>query len=219
MVAVLVLIWDFSGLDVVVMDGFANANGFVLRHNWWLERVFHDGARQLAVVLFAGLLLTVWRPLGWMSSISRLERLEIVTGMSLSLLLVSGIKHYSLSSCPWDLQAYGGNAHYLSHWTWGINDGGSGHCFPGGHASAAFAYLALALPWLLSTSETKQQHGRRIVWGVLAVGMLLGTAQTLRGAHYPSHTLWSGMFCWLTALANHQIFVILGQSRRPARLA
>ena len=219
MVAVLVLLWDASGLDVVVMGGFANANGFALRHNWWLERVFHDGARQLAVVLFLGLWLTVWRPLGWMASISRLERLEIAIGISLSLLLVSGIKRYSLSSCPWDLQTYGGYAQYLSHWAWGLNDGGSGHCFPGGHASAAFAYLALPLPWLLSTSKTKQQRGQRILWGVLAAGMLLGATQTLRGAHYPSHTLWSGMLCWLTALANHQIFAMLGQSRRPARLA
>jgi hypothetical protein len=60
----------------------------------------------------------------------------------------------------------------------------------------------------------KQQAGpARILWIVLA-GMLLGTTQTLRGAHYPSHTLWTGMLCWLTALANHQIFAPLGQSRR-----
>lgn len=219
LVAMVILLWDASGLDRLVTAGFADANGFVLRHNWWLERVFHDGARQLAILLFLGLWLAVWRPIGWLGSISRLERLEAAIGISLSLLLVSGIKHYSLTSCPWDLQVYGGYAQYLSHWAWGLKDGGSGHCFPGGHASAAFAYLALPLPWLLSASLIKQQLGRRILWGVLAAGMLLGATQTLRGAHYPSHTLWTGMLCWLTALANHQIFAMLGQSRRPARLA
>jgi hypothetical protein len=103
----------------------------------------------------------VWRPLGGFGGISRLQRLEIACGITLSLLLVSAIKHYSQTSCPWDLQAFGGTAHYVSHWAWGLQDGGSGRCFPGGHASAALAYLALPLPWLLSPVSAQHKLGQR----------------------------------------------------------
>ena len=27
-------------------------------------------------------------------------------------------------------------------------------------------------------------------------GLLFGGAQTLRGAHYPSHSLWTAWLCW-----------------------
>lgn len=213
------LLWDASGLDPFVMSLLADGNGFAMRHNWWLERVLHDGARQMAVVLFLGIWLMVWRPLGGFDVISRLQRFEIACGITLSLLLVSAIKHYSQTSCPWDLQAFGGTAHYVSHWAWGLQDGGSGRCFPGGHASAALAYLALPLPWLLSPVSAQHKLGRRILLGVVLVGLLLGATQTVRGAHYPSHTLWTGLVCWLAALANHQFFATLVKPGVAWRLA
>jgi len=213
------LLWDASGLDLAVTSLFADGQGFTMRHNWWLERVLHDGTRQLAVVLFLGIWLMVWRPIGGFGTICRGQRLEVACGITLSLLAVSAVKHYSLTSCPWDLQAYGGTAHYLSHWAWGRQDGGSGHCFPGGHASAAFSYLALALPWLLSPTSPQHRIGQRILLGVLLAGLVLGATQTLRGAHYPSHTLWTGLICWLVSLANHQIFATLVKPGATWRLA
>ena len=64
------------------------------------------------------------------------------------LLVVSLIKRASLTSCPWDLAEFGGPAQYVSHWVLGLADGGGAHCFPGGHASAALAFVGVALPWL-----------------------------------------------------------------------
>ncbi len=97
---------------------------------------------------------------------------------------------------PWDLAEFGGVAHYVSHWIWGVRDGGPGHCFPAGHASAGFGYVAgwfvlrravprLATGWLLAS---------------LVLGCALGLSQQVRGAHYMSHTLWTAWFCWALGL-------------------
>lgn len=200
------LAWDFSGLDMRVMHAIATPEGFALRTNWWLENLLHDQARRLAVVFYLGVLAMVWLPWGRFQLLSRLQRLEIWVGITVGLILVNLLKHYSLTSCPWDLNAFGGVAAYVSHWNWGLRDGGAGHCFPGGHASSAFAFTALSLPWLVSASAAHRRWGVRFLAGILVLGTFLGTVQTLRGAHYPSHTLWTGLICWGGALINHMGF-------------
>lgn len=203
---VVTLAWDASGADLKAMTQLAGPQGFAWRDQWWLSAVMHDGAKKLAVVIYLGvLLLTVW-PRGIWRQLSRSQRLEIALGITLSLLVVSVIKRSSLTSCPWDLQAFGGIARYVSHWSWGVADGGNGFCFPGGHASSAFAFIALSLPWLTSERTDHQRLGRTMIGVILLAGLTLGLVQTLRGAHYPSHTAWTALFCAATAWANHGLF-------------
>lgn len=205
------LVWDASGLDLTVMQGLADEHGFALRYNWWLTEVFHTRARQLAGVVLLALTVMMGWPGGRFRALIRWQRMEIVLGISLSLLAISALKHFSLTSCPWDLQDFGGKASYVSHWTWGTLDGGAGHCFPAGHASSALAFVALALPWLFSDSTKLRRQGQWLLLLVLFSGLVLGLAQTLRGAHYPSHTLWTAWICWIVALVNHHVFNWLGK--------
>ncbi len=207
------LAWDYSGLDLSVMHLLGNAQGFGLKDNWWMEEILHNRARHLATVVFGVLLFMVWWPKGAYRRLNRLQRTEIVVGTALGLITISSLKRLSLTSCPWDLQAFGGAAQYVSHWHWGLSDGGGGHCFPGGHASSALAFLALSLPWLASGLQTQRQTGRHLLWTVLGLGLVLGLTQTLRGAHYPSHTLWTGFICWAVALLNHFGFAALAHYR------
>lgn len=201
--------WDTSGLDLAVMASLGNTAGFPLREQWWLETVLHSAARQLAMVAFVGLWVMVWRPVGVFKSHQRLERLEMVVGVTVALLVISGMKRFSLTSCPWDLQPFGGLATYVSHWQWGVRDGGSGGCFPGGHASSAFAFVALALPGLSRKSGSAEHRlAKQALTGVVLAGLVLGGAQTLRGAHYPSHTLWTGWICWVAVSLNRALFVV-----------
>lgn len=195
-----VLAWDASGLDLTVMSWLGNAQGFALRHNWWLESVLHEPMRRVATVLYLVLWAMVWRPSGFFKHFQRQERLDMVLGVTGALLAISLMKHFSLTSCPWELQTFGGAASYVSHWQWGLADGGGGKCFPGGHASSALAFLALALPGLAALPGSKhRQTAMRLLAVVLLAGAVLGTVQTLRGAHYPSHTLWTGWVCWVLA--------------------
>lgn len=212
------LAWDFSGLDQPAMHLLADARGFALRESVWMETVLHTGARRVAILIYLILLAMVWWPRGAFRQLSRLQRVEIVAGTALGLIAISGLKSVSLTSCPWDLQDFGGTARYVSHWQWGVTDGGGGRCFPGGHASSALAFLGLSLPWLTSGDKVQQQTGRRLLASVLLLGLLLGLSQTLRGAHYPSHTFWTGFICWVVALANHMAFGWLAHRRQRKAL-
>jgi membrane-associated PAP2 superfamily phosphatase len=202
----LTLAWDASGSDLSAMAWLGGPDGFAWREHWWLSNVMHSGAKQLAVLLYLGVLaMSLW-PLGIWQQLTRNQRLEIAMGITLSLVVVTAIKRISLTSCPWELQAFGGAASYVSHWSWGEADGGGGACFPGGHASSAFAFIALSLPWLMSMDKDQQRLGRAMTAAILLTGLVLGLAQTLRGAHYPSHTAWTALVCAATAWANHVVF-------------
>ena len=193
---VLTLIWDFSGLDMPVMLAIGSPDGFALKGNWWLSVVLHDRLRLASQMLFLVMLVwAAWPPK--VNTLPRRERWLLVGLVVLSLLVVNVIKSTSRTSCPWDLQAFGGSAAYVSHWLFGVGDGGGGRCFPGGHASSAFAYFALCLPWLSQPPGSSRSHtpGWRWLALILVVGAVAGVTQTLRGAHHPSHTLWTLLIC------------------------
>lgn len=199
--------WDASGLDLAVGRWFGDAHGFALRDHWLFSTVLHQGGRAAAFVLAGGLVIQLLRPgqdrarIAWLLGTA-------VGGM----LLVSVLKHHSLSSCPWDLQAFGGPATHVSHWLWGLADGGPGRCFPAGHASAAFAWLAGWFAW------RDRQPARARAWlvGALVAGLLLGLGQQVRGAHFTSHTLWTAWICWTWAWA---CTLLLPQGARHAAAA
>ena len=200
------LLWDFTGLDMVVMQAIGSPEGFPLKNQWLLSTVLHDQLRLVAQILFLVMVgWAVWPSRG--AGLPRRERLLLVGLVLLSLLTVNLVKINSRTSCPWDLQAFGGSARYVSHWLLGVGDGGGGRCFPGGHASSALAFFALCLPWLHAPAGTPRQGrtGWRWVALILFIGLLAGAAQTLRGAHHPSHTLWTLLICSGISIAGWRL--------------
>ncbi|WP_246316166.1 phosphatase PAP2 family protein [Tepidicella baoligensis] len=191
------------------MSWLASDTGFPLRHAFWLETVLHDRARQLSYAILLMAVMSALLPWGPIRHLSRLQRFEAISGSLLALLAVNLMKSSSQTSCPWDLEAFGGVAHYVSHWQWFTADGGPGRCFPGGHASTGFAFLALAWPWLESPRAGDRRIGRCVLATFVVAGVLFGVAQTLRGAHYPSHTLWTALICWAVTWAWHRSSVFL----------
>ncbi len=197
----LLLAWDALGLDLPTARWFGSATGFAGRDTWWASTLLHDGGRLAAWLLLLGLLVTACLrpPAGTPSRGQRWRWLGVIT---LCVVLVPSIKRFSLTSCPYELAEFGGVAQYVSHWRWGVADGGPGHCFPSGHAVSAFAFLGLYFLW------RHHAPGRARAWlaAVVLMGLLFGAAQLVRGAHYPSHTLWTGWLCWaLCAAAAHTV--------------
>jgi membrane-associated PAP2 superfamily phosphatase len=196
--AAVALAWDASGWDLALAGLAGNRAGFPWRDHWLLAGVLHEGARRAGWVLVTLLCLGIWWPAGPLRRLRRVARVELVIGILAAALAVSLLKAGSSTSCPWDLVEFGGLARHASHWT-PVADGGPGRCFPAGHASTGFSFFggyfafrdgdrALAHAWLL---------------GAAACGLLLGLAQQWRGAHFMSHTLWTGFVCWCVAAAVH----------------
>lgn len=188
------LLWDFSGADLPLSRLFGDHEGFAWRAHWFTDTVLHDGGRWLGGVLLGALLLNLVRP--WTPALTTPERWAWAATTVALLLLVPALKRFSLSSCPYELAEFGGVAQYISHWRWGVADGGPGHCFPSGHATSALAFVG-------GFFALRQRHPQAARWwlaAVLALGALYGWAQLARGAHFASHTLWSAWLCWTGAL-------------------
>jgi membrane-associated PAP2 superfamily phosphatase len=188
------LLWDFAGWDLAVVRLFADAHGFALRDHWMTSGLLHQGGRWMATGLAVMLVINAVRPL-W-PGLTRRERWGAVALTAVSLILIPLMKQGSSTSCPWDLAEFGGVAHYVSHWHFGLRDGGPGHCFPSGHASSAFAFFSLF--FMLRRAYPRQ--ARFALGAVVTMGVLYGFAQMARGAHYPSHTMWTGWICWTLAV-------------------
>lgn len=206
-----VLAWDASGLDLPVARLVADAHGFAARDSWWASTLLHGGGRWAAWVVAALLLVVALRtPRSVPRGPDLAERARWLGTMLLCALAVPVMKRWSLTSCPWDLAAFGGVASHVSHWALGTSDGGPGHCFPAGHPVAAFAFLGLYFQW----RDHDPRRARLWLAGVLGAGALFGFAQVERGAHHVSHILWSGWLCWL-------VFVVASATfhRTPSRVA
>ena len=189
------LAWDGLGLDLALGHGFGGANGFALREHWLFSRVVHQGARFVSWALVLWLCLAIWWPAGWLRRIRPDERLQLAFTALFAASVVALLKSYSATSCPWELAEFGGKAHYVSHWRWGEADGGSGRCFPAGHASTGFAFVG----GYFALRRSAPRAARYWLAMALGAGLLLGAVQQVRGAHFMSHTLWTGWLCWLTA--------------------
>lgn len=208
----LLLAWDFSGLDLWLASQMADTAGFPLRDHWLLTSVLHEGGRIASWLLLLALSLAVWWPMGWFGGITPQRRVQLVVTALVSVVVISTLKSFSATSCPWDLANFGGVARYTLHWTgFGVADGGGGRCFPAGHASSGFAFVG----GYFAFRQASPTLARRWLAGALAAGLVLGVAQQLRGAHFMSHTLWTGWLCWCTAWATDSLLPLLA---RPAAL-
>lgn len=205
------LAWDAAGLDMLVAHRIGSADGFALRHHWLLENVFHGGGRLLAWGAALGLCLGAWWPVGPLQLLTTGQRVRLAVATLAAALAVSLVKGLSPTSCPWDLQAFGGLARHLSHWQF-APDGGGGHCFPAGHAASGFSFVAGYFAF--------RSVDRTVAWAWLAAalsaGLLLGGAQQLRGAHFMSHTLWTAWICWCVAWAVHAVPAVPVRENAPA---
>ena len=190
----LLVAWEALGWDMLLSQRFGTPAGFAWRHLWWTEQLLHNGGRLVSGLFLALLAWDAFRPLA--AGPSQRERLYWLVVCALSMTAVPALKRFSHTSCPWDLAEFGGKVPYVPHWLLSVSDGGAGHCFPSGHAVAAFAFIGLYFLW-----RPYRPRGARIfLVGLVAFGLVFGMVQLVRGAHFASHTLWSAWLCWALAL-------------------
>ena len=209
----ILLLWDYSSFDLAMAHWFGSASGFALESHWLWRNWLHDDIRLWPWALQLYLLVGVFVPLGSLKCLSMARRAQLALSTLAALLLVSTIKLYSHTSCPWDLQAFGGVATHVSHWAWGVRDGGTGGCFPAGHASAGFAFVG----GFFAFRRVLPATAWRWLVGAMLAGFVFGLAQQVRGAHYMSHTLWTAWLCWTVAAGiDAAVSRLIARNRSPA---
>lgn len=188
----LISVWDILALDLSVSQWFGNSQGFALRTHWFWQRVLHDAIRWPA---WAAIGFFIWLSMRGAGTALKRDARWALGGALIAVLAVQWLKRNSATSCPWDLQVFGGVAHYVPHWVWGLRDGGPGRCFPSGHACVAFGFLPV---W--AVFKRHLQWPKWVLAGLILAGIALGGVQVLRGAHFVSHVLWSGWVCTVVAV-------------------
>ncbi len=170
---------------------------WALNQNWLIGGWLHNGARKLnSALMFSVVIFYVYRKFFKPLAAQRMRALSVLlVSVLLSVLIVSLCKHLLLSQCPWDLQQFGGHWPFVSLFETKPYDMTLSQCFPAGHASIGYAWIALYFYWL-PVSPRKAKVGLGI--GLLA-GFTLGLAQQFRGAHFLSHDLTTAWLCWLIA--------------------
>ncbi len=168
-----------------------------LRNDYVIQALLHDDAQAASRIAWFGVVM-LWASAWLVPAMQPLRRplLYLMLSILLSTAIVAGLKRWTHMDCPWDLMAYGGHKAYFGLFSARPAALSASGCFPAGHASAGYAWVALyfflrrvkpALRW----------------WGLaagLALGLVFGLAQQLRGAHFMSHDLWTLMVCWVVAL-------------------
>ncbi len=196
---------EFSGFDFYLQNKiFDFVQGrFGLRQNWFLVTVMHQWAKGLVILLYLvvfvlWLLSFFYKPLQ-----GKTWRLGyLLLAMASSALFVSTIKQLSTHYCPWDLKMYGGQFDFVRLFSFNTTQP-PGKCWPGGHASTAFSLFAFYFYWI----KDHPKWARRALMGTIFFGIALSISQTLRGAHFISHNIWTGLICWLVCLGLYKMML------------
>ncbi|UWX03651.1 phosphatase PAP2 family protein [Pseudoxanthomonas sp. NC8] len=170
---------------------------WALRNHWLTSGLIHGGGRIASTLAWLAVLGLYLRALRRADQASlRRPLLYLLVAVALGAGAVSALKSITHVDCPWDLVGYGGARTPLKMFAPLPAGARAGACYPAGHASAGYAWVALyfaALRWW----PRWRWHGLAIG---LAAGLLFGIGQQLRGAHFLSHDVATLAVCWLVSL-------------------
>lgn len=195
----LLLVYPATGIDDLVQHLYYDSavHTFPLRDELWLTVGMHTGLKMLVIAVGVAVFG------GWLGSFFDIDLQQerrrlawIWIAMALGSIEVSTLKHFSIHHCPWDIAEYGGYAPHLA--LFDVLPAGMtpGRCFPGGHASGGFVLMAL----YFALRDDHPRSARLVLIGALGLGSAMGWAQTMRGAHFLSHTLWTAWVVWMLLL-------------------
>jgi len=183
---------------------------WALKDAWLTTHLIHKGGKNLSVLgsllVLLGLLRSSfdarWKPL-------RQPLLYLFLAVGLSTGMVALIKAWTQMDCPWDLQRYGGLHPFIGLFQSRPAMLGHNACFPAGHASAGYGWIALYF-FALQVRPQWRWAGLALA---LCTGLVFGFSQQLRGAHFLSHDLWSLAISWTVAVLLYLLMFPPRQTR------
>jgi membrane-associated PAP2 superfamily phosphatase len=188
-------------LDFVLASTLFHLEGgrWSLTNHWFFSDVMHSGTRFLNNIVIANV-LGFWLYQKFSSEYTyerKVALTKLVLSLILSFAIVAILKRALPMECPWDLQLFGGEQPFIGLFEKRPADIPTTQCFPAGHASVGYAWVALYF-YYLPVSPKKSRTGLMIG---LFLGLLLGIVQQIRGAHFFSHDLTTLWLCWSISCA------------------
>lgn len=198
------LLVQATGADTALGDLFHDSvtGRWMFSGDGWAHLLLYRGGRALVIgTVLLSLLLVVASFLK--SALARWRRPAAY--LLFCILLTTGLaglgKHTSNMDCPRDLERYGGDRPHIELLQDRPDSLPGARCFPGGHSSGGFSFLALY--FLLGERRPAWR------WAGLAAGLALGFSFALvqwgRGMHFVSHDLTSAAIGWLVALSAYTV--------------
>lgn len=177
-----------GAVDLKLITAYIDVNAaFPLRQHWALAELNHRYVKYVLIAVYLSYGIA-WL-MSFYSEKFKPRRWEFGYFFIMVMLATSTIailKSQSAHACPWDM-AVATTQGIL----WDLS-ATAGHCFPGGHASSGFALLVGY--FVYRVAQPKRAYFFLIAACILGMGM--GWAQMMRGAHFFSHNLWTGWITW-----------------------
>lgn len=216
------LLWLFhvAGLDLrLEVDYYDPAShAFPWRHRWLTESFIH---RDLTLALVAcgfgvWVMALVMKFRGTAPRLLRgHERRWWLVAWSFVVvpLLIDTLRYFSGMHCPWSVIGFGGTVPYFDLLSAAPQGAHPGRCFPAAAVTSGSWLLSLALLWY------PERKSRSVALGAaaLALALVIGWVQQMRGAHFLSHTLWSLWISWATIVLLHRVCGAGNEVARPPR--
>ncbi len=198
---------ELTTIDRVIGDWLFQLEGgsWSLKGAFWTSVVLHDWAKAL-VKLIALVIISLAVGSLFIPALKPYRRglWYLAIAMPLSGMLVGLGKQLSHVACPWDLIPYGGSKPYIRLFEQLPEGVKPGKCFPGGHSSAGYTFLALYFLF----REVRPEWRRHGLLAGLCLGLLFGLTQQLRGAHFISHDVWTAAIAWFNSLFWYWVFFL-----------
>ncbi|WP_408951984.1 phosphatase PAP2 family protein [Lysobacter sp. Hz 25] len=207
--------WAMAGGDFWLADRFYAWQGgrWALQNAYLTEHLVHRFGRDASTAAWFGV-LALWLAARLRPGLSEWRRplAYLLLSTVLAIALVSALKSLTNMDCPWDLSRYGGANEFFGLLSQRPSGLARGRCFPAGHASAGYAWVALYF-FFLAVQPRLRWLGLSVGLGL---GLLFGFAQQLRGAHFLSHDLWTLGIAWSAALT---LYLAMAPLKRAAPVA
>lgn len=219
----LLLIFEPVSIDLWIADHlYISGTGFIGKKSFFLEDILHDRVKQVLYVVpilaLVGLLAS-YRKLSfipaWLKN-HRRDMAYVLLAMGISIGVITTLKRETAVQCPWSLSRYGGVEQYsslMSPRPPAIKN--AGLCWPGGHASAGFSFLAF---FFLFRDKNAARAKKALIFA-LTLGSVLAFGRMLQGAHFLSHNVWTVLIDWTVCATTY--FLLLAphavKSSAPSR--
>ncbi|MFH1216088.1 MAG: phosphatase PAP2 family protein [Pseudomonadota bacterium] len=187
--------FEYSGLDLWWVSHFYDfpSQNWLFKHHWFFDSVIHTGGQWLvkimALMWLIAFIMTFFR-----QSMKPFRKILVyfIVATAAGPLLVNLGKQFTHIYTPWDLQIFHGEQPYIRLFDTVPDGAPVGHAFPAGHSSGGFAFLSL---YFLMKHHDSLYSRYGLFFG-LCLGLVFGLGQQVRGAHFPSHDLFSLAICW-----------------------